>query len=157
MCPAHAGSTVSVPCLKQLCLPAPPPPALSAATLTSLPFLFISSWLRVFFVHMASAGKGLPGWGPLPLSPRIPGWTFPSLSVDQSRRTLSAWKINFAKGGRTISQLQVGAEQRQARPPENMPRLHSDRAGVKAWLLHLKRGVSVSKLCNPFEAWLSPL
>lgn len=57
----------------------PPEAAVSAPapTLISLPFLFISSWLRICFVHMASAGKGLHGWGLLPHSSRTPGWTFP--------------------------------------------------------------------------------
>ena len=55
-CPAHARSMVSVPLLKQLCLT----PTLPAPALISLSFLFISAWLRIFFFHMASAGKGLP-------------------------------------------------------------------------------------------------
>ena len=48
---------VQAPCplLKQPCLP----PTLSAPTPTSLPFLFLHAWLRVF-IHMASVGKGLP-------------------------------------------------------------------------------------------------
>lgn len=58
------GMGVSGPCERHGQWPPPaaavPNPIISAPALISLSSLFISAWLRIFYIHMASAGEGLP-------------------------------------------------------------------------------------------------